>query len=72
MLMPGLYESTKSVVVDIVVAKKRKTLTKRQQATMRRHRRHHTRKHMAFMKKEMLKGKTFTQAHKLAMRKVGR
>jgi len=72
MLMPGLYESTKSVGVDTVVAKKRKTLTKRQQATMKRHRRHHTRKHMAFMRKEMLKGKTFTQAHKLAMRKVGR
>jgi len=72
MLMLGLYESTKSVEVDTVVAKKRKTLTKRQQATMRRHRHHHTRKHMAFMRKEMLKGKTFTQAHKLAMRKVGR
>lgn len=72
MLMPGLYESTKSEEADIVVAKKRKTLTKRQQATMRRHRRHHTRKHMAFMRKEMLKGKTFTQAHRLAMRKVGR
>lgn len=39
---------------------------------MKRHRRHHTRKHMAFMRKEMLKGKTFTQAHRLAMRKVGR
>tara|TARA_R100000541_G_scaffold49085_1_gene56167 strand:+ start:599 stop:763 length:165 start_codon:yes stop_codon:yes gene_type:complete len=54
------------------VVKKRKTLTKRQQATMKRHRRHHTRKHMAFMKKQMLKGKTYTQAHKLAMKRVGK
>tara|TARA_B100000900_G_scaffold411357_1_gene430889 strand:- start:424 stop:600 length:177 start_codon:yes stop_codon:yes gene_type:complete len=51
---------------------KRKTLTKRQQATMRRHRKHHTRKHMAFMKRLMLQGKTFTQAHRAAMKKVGR
>ena len=51
---------------------KRKTLTKRQQATMRRHAKHHTRKNMAMMRRLMLQGKTFTQAHKAAQRKVGR
>jgi len=59
------------------VARKRRTsvtkkLTKRQQATLRRHSSHHTKKHMTFMRKEMRKGKTFTAAHKLAMRKVGK
>jgi len=47
-------------------------LTKRQKDTLSRHKKHHTAKHMAFMRKEMNKGKTFTQAHKLAMKKVGK
>tara|TARA_Y100001937_G_scaffold102953_1_gene141748 strand:- start:60 stop:251 length:192 start_codon:yes stop_codon:yes gene_type:complete len=63
-------------VGGIVVAKKRKTklkkLTKRQQATLRRHSRHHTKKHMAFMRAQMRKGKTFGQAHRAAQRKVGK
>jgi len=46
-------------------------LTKRQKETLARHKKHHTAKHMAFMRKEMNKGKTFTEAHKLAMKKVG-
>jgi len=50
----------------------RKKLTKRQQATLRRHSKHHTKKHMAFMRTQMRKGKTFTQAHRAAQRKVGR
>ena len=56
------------------MARKRTTkkLTKRQQATLRRHSKHHTKKHMAFMRTQMRKGKTFTQAHKAAQRKVGR
>ena len=52
--------------------KKRKKLTKRQQQQMRTHRKHHTAKHMTAMRKAMRRGKTFTQAHKLAMKKVGR
>ncbi len=47
-------------------------LTKRQEETLKRHKKHHTTKHMNFMRKEMEKGKTFTQAHKLAMKKVGK
>ena len=49
-----------------------KELTKRQQATMKRHSEHHTKKHMEFMTKKMMDGSTFTQAHKLAMKKVGK
>ena len=47
-------------------------LTKRQKTAMRRHKKHHTAKHMTTMRKAMRKGKTFTQAHKLAMKKVGK
>tara|TARA_B100000963_G_C22475292_1_gene602108 strand:- start:476 stop:637 length:162 start_codon:yes stop_codon:yes gene_type:complete len=52
--------------------KKKKTLTARQQATMARHSKHHTKKHMASMTKMMLAGKTFTQAHKDTMKKIGK
>ena len=50
---------------------KKKALTKRQDATMKRHSKHHTRKDMSFMKRRMLMGDTFTQAHKKAMKAVG-
>jgi len=49
-----------------------KKLTKRQNNALRRHSRHHTKKHMAFMRTQMRKGKTFTAAHKAAMKKVGK
>ena len=48
------------------------TLTKRQQETMKRHAKHHTKKHMEHMKKSMKKGATFTEAHKRAMKAVGK
>lgn len=50
---------------------KKKALTKRQEATMKRHSKHHTRKHMSYMKRRMLMGDTFTQAHKKAKKAVG-
>ena len=71
MLMLILYESTRKLVGDIDVAKIKK-VTKRQTNALRKHRRHHTKKHMKFMRTQMRKGKTFTQAHKAAMKKVGR
>jgi len=46
-------------------------LTKRQKETLAKHKVHHTAKHMAEMKKLMNEGKSFTQAHKIAMQKVG-
>lgn len=51
---------------------KPKGLTKRQEDTLKRHSKHHTPKHMAAMRKDMKAGKTFTAAHRAAMRKVGR
>tara|TARA_R100001440_G_scaffold26308_1_gene42817 strand:+ start:49 stop:207 length:159 start_codon:yes stop_codon:yes gene_type:complete len=50
---------------------KTKTLTQRQKDTLKRHSKHHTAKHMTEMRKAMRMGKTFTQAHKMAMKKVG-
>ena len=47
-------------------------LTKRQKNTLKKHSVHHTKKHMAEMRKLMRGGKTFTQAHKSAMKKVGK
>jgi len=51
-----------------------KTLTKRQKDALARHKKkgNHTRKHMEEMKSLMLKGKTFTEAHNLTMKKVGK
>ena len=46
------------------------SLTKKQKTTMQKHRKHHTTKHMKEMTKSMKKGKTFTQAHKKAIKKV--
>jgi|TARA_B100000902_G_C27038633_1_gene778196 hypothetical protein len=49
-----------------------KKLTTRQKAAMERHAEHHTKKHMAEMRRLMKAGKTFTEAHKMAMKKVGK
>ena len=50
---------------------KMKTLTQRQEDALARHKKKgtHTRKHMEEMKKLMLKGKTFTEAHKMTIKK---
>ena len=48
-----------------------KQLTKRQMDALKKHSPHHSVKHMTEMKKHMIKGKTFTEAHKIAMKKVG-
>ena len=51
---------------------KKAALTKRQQLSMKRHKKHHSSKHMMFMESEMKKGMSFSKAHALAMRKVGK
>ena len=47
-------------------------LNARQQGAMKRHAKHHTAKHLRSMVNAMKKGKTFTQSHKIAMKKVGK
>ena len=49
-----------------------KGLKPRQQKTMKAHARHHSLKHMRSMARAMKKGRTFTQSHKLAQKKVGK
>tara|TARA_R100000900_G_scaffold138884_1_gene118224 strand:+ start:221 stop:394 length:174 start_codon:yes stop_codon:yes gene_type:complete len=47
-------------------------LTKRQQQTMKKHSQHHSKKHMQYMRNSMMRGATFTQAHKRAQKAVGK
>ena len=47
-------------------------LTDRQKSALKRHSEHHTKKHMDMMKRLMRNGKTFTVAHKEAIKKVGK
>lgn len=49
-----------------------KKLTLRQMDALKRHSVHHTTKHMTEMRKLMKGGKTFSESHKIAMRKVGK
>ena len=53
---------------------KKKKLTTRQKNALKRHKSTHgpTKAHMDEMIKAMLAGKTFTEAHRLAMRKKGK
>ena len=49
-----------------------KGLTDKQQSTMVKHSKHHTAKHLRDMKKRMMKGVSFTAAHKQSQKAVGR
>ena len=51
-----------------------KDLTQRQKDALARNKKKgtHTRKHMEEMRNLMLKGKTFTEAHNITMKKVGK
>ena len=53
---------------------KKKELTQRQKDALANHKKKgtHTPQHMKTMREEMLKGKTFMQAHAIAMNKKGR
>ena len=46
-------------------------LNKTQKKAMNKHARHHSLKHMKQMAKDLEDGKTFDQAHRRAIRKVG-
>tara|TARA_R100001163_G_scaffold12296_1_gene11407 strand:+ start:3094 stop:3303 length:210 start_codon:yes stop_codon:yes gene_type:complete len=48
------------------------SLTTRQKLAMKKHAKHHTAKHLKGMVDAMKKGKSFTQSHKHAMKKVGK
>ena len=54
--------------------KAKKQLTTRQKTALANHKKKgtHTAKHMRIMEEEMLKGKTFMEAHRIAMRNKGK
>jgi hypothetical protein len=54
------------------VNKKTDGLTKSQLDSLNKHKKHHTKKHMDLMKKLMKDGKSFKEAHNIAMKKVGK
>jgi hypothetical protein len=54
------------------MGKPRKELTKTQKQLMKEHKQHHTAAHMKMMKELMLAGNCFQEAHRKAMKKVGR
>tara|TARA_R100000353_G_scaffold4302_1_gene6387 strand:- start:1843 stop:2034 length:192 start_codon:yes stop_codon:yes gene_type:complete len=58
----------------VKTAKRRLRLTKRQKDALKKHQaaHGHTKTHMNEMTKAMLAGKTFTEAHNLAMKKRGK
>ena len=47
-------------------------LTTRQKNKLKEHSEHHSDKHMEFMKRRMRAGDSFTEAHRIAMRKKGK
>tara|TARA_R100000781_G_C4034580_1_gene111792 strand:+ start:95 stop:268 length:174 start_codon:yes stop_codon:yes gene_type:complete len=47
-------------------------LTKSQQNAMKKHSKHHTKKHIQYMTNSMIRGTSFTKAHKNAQKKVGK
>ena len=49
-----------------------KNMKPRQKKTMNSHARHHSLKHMRLMARLMKKGATFSRAHTVAMRRVGK
>ena len=49
-----------------------KGLTSIQKKQMSKHKTHHTKSHLRSMAVAMRKGKTFSQSHNIAMRKVGK
>jgi hypothetical protein len=51
---------------------KMKPLTLKQRSALRQHSQKHTSKHMSYMRDRMKKGDTLKNAHRKAMRRVGR
>ena len=47
-------------------------LSAKQKAMMKKHAKHHNQSHMKYMVGVMRNGKTFKQAHEIAMKKVGK
>jgi len=49
-----------------------KKITSNQKKTLAKHSKHHSKSHILAMKKDLLKKKSFKNAHKKALKKVGK
>ena len=67
-----IKKATKEKKATGRVKRFRTELTKKQKEMLKKHSVHHTKKHMDEMKKLMLSGKTFKQAHDITMKKIGK
>lgn len=74
-LYASVNPSSKAYKIDkvhLVKSGTTKTLTDKQKDMLKKHKVHHTKKHMDFMKKEMMNGSSFTTAHNKAKKMVGK
>ncbi len=62
----------KKIFVTDKDKKNKKNLSKANLNKLEKHKAHHTSKHINLMKKLMLEGQTFTEAHNAAMKKIGK
>tara|TARA_R100000781_G_scaffold8669_2_gene7713 strand:+ start:70 stop:282 length:213 start_codon:yes stop_codon:yes gene_type:complete len=70
--MPSKKGTYKSKAPKTIKGVSMSGLTTRQASAMKKHSKHHTSKHLKSMVSAIKKGKTFTESHKLAMKKVGK
>ena len=56
----------------ISIKKKTDGLTDKQKELIKKHRKHHSKKHINLMIKLMKQGKSFKEAHEIAMKEVGK
>ena len=67
--MPKKYGNIKKVMKP---KNKLKKLTEAQKKKLKKHSEHHSKSHMAKMRMDMMRGKSFDEAHRRAMAKVGK
>jgi len=67
-----MIDGMKRDVQSQAVGPKDGKLTKRQEQTMKKHSQHHSSEHMDFMRKLMLDGVSFSEAHNRAQKKIGK
>tara|TARA_B100001057_G_C22300653_1_gene738112 strand:+ start:138 stop:347 length:210 start_codon:yes stop_codon:yes gene_type:complete len=66
------HTNSKSKIKMKPMDKPRKTLSLLQKRLMKAHKEHHTPAHMKMMKKLMLEGYCFQQAHTITMKEIGK
>ena len=73
-IMPYHTKEKKTIKKKVVKKTKKISngLTEKQNEKLKEHKKHHTAKHMTIMKRMMKKGASFTKAHNIAKKMVGK